>query len=255
MAWILVGNSGVGKSYLANLLANENYFDNKFSARSVTHRTESIVCRFDDRVYRIYNIPGLIEGDQTRVRINREEIARAFDQEKQNGTVIIYIFGHENGRIRHEDVVSFQTMNEAYQFSLDSLLIIVNGLPSGRPKKYDDETRRAVIDLLGLTPRYVCFVDQIHSGDIEGRRHARRYLLDHLLQIPPRIHRQRDQIRLFDDEILTLKSHLSQLHYRCDEQQKEQRRFFRKAEQSSWASERVLGKTVLFHHLHCFLRT
>ena len=61
---IILGNSGVGKSFLANVLLKEDAFTHQFSARSVTHRTEFREVTFNNHRFAIFNIPGLIEGDQ-----------------------------------------------------------------------------------------------------------------------------------------------------------------------------------------------
>lgn len=241
---ILVGNSGVGKSYLANLLANENCFENEFSARSVTHQIESIVCRLSNQSYRIYNIPGLIEGDQTRSRINREEIQRAFNQEKHHPIVIVYVFGHQNGRIRREDVDTFEVMNKSYQFSYNSLLIIVNGLPVNRPKKYNEETAQALSDFLGMKPRRLCFIDQLNSTEIEKKRNVREYLLDCLVQMSPQIHLRTNQIGLIDDQIDNLQKDLDRLQFQYDEEQIEYEEILRQIEQLSAANECLMSNKM-----------
>jgi DNA replication protein DnaC len=61
---IILGNSGVGKSFLANILLDKDIFKHEFSARSVTHRTEFQEITIGDHRYAIFNVPGLIEADQ-----------------------------------------------------------------------------------------------------------------------------------------------------------------------------------------------
>jgi ABC-type glutathione transport system ATPase component len=61
---IILGNSGVGKSFLCNVLLGYEAFKHEFSARSVTHKTEFKEVTLNDDVYAIFNIPGLIEADQ-----------------------------------------------------------------------------------------------------------------------------------------------------------------------------------------------
>jgi putative ribosome biogenesis GTPase RsgA len=66
---IILGNSGVGKSFLANVLLGEEAFTHEFSARSVTHRTEFREIKFNDYRYAIFNVPGLIEADQVSLSL------------------------------------------------------------------------------------------------------------------------------------------------------------------------------------------
>jgi DNA replication protein DnaC len=68
---IILGNSGVGKSFLANILLDREAFKHEFSARSVTHRTEYEEITFDNHRYAIFNIPGLIEADQVIKKLMR----------------------------------------------------------------------------------------------------------------------------------------------------------------------------------------
>jgi len=70
---IILGNSGVGKSFLANILLDKEIFKHDFSARSVTHRTEYQQITIGDHDYAVFNIPGLIEADQVEYYVFRIE--------------------------------------------------------------------------------------------------------------------------------------------------------------------------------------
>ena len=242
---ILLGNSGVGKSFLANLFLNENHFQHGFSARSVTHRTESIRCELAGRSYRLYNIPGLIEANQERVALNREQIQQAFNEQKHNPIVIIYVFGHQNGRIRHEDVVSFQLINKAYQFSQDSLLIIVNGLPSDRPENYNDQTQQLLIDLIKMKPNQICFVDHLDANDLQKRSEVQKSLTNALGKVHPEIYSKTDKINLIDDQIVDLYQHLNRLRLQWTEEKIEHEEVIEQMEQTSLANERLGGRTII----------
>ncbi|CAF0875166.1 unnamed protein product [Didymodactylos carnosus] len=194
---IIVGNSGV-----------------------VTHRTESITCILGDRHFRIYNIPGLIEGDEERIVLNRREINRAFEEEKDNSLVVIYVFGHQNGRIRNEDIVTFRAIHNAYTFCSDSLITIVNGLPPDRPKIYNEDTQATLIDLLGMKPGQICFIDRLSSDDTHHVE-VRKYLIDTILNVRPRAHTKTSNISLMTDDALQLKADLDVIRHQVDNERHE----------------------------------
>ncbi|CAF4694932.1 unnamed protein product, partial [Rotaria sp. Silwood2] len=163
----------------------------------------------DNKNYRIYNIPGLIEGDKERITLNKLEISRAFDEQKQHSLVVIYVFGHQNGRIRNEDIVTFRAIHNAYTLNPDSLIIIVNGLPPDRPNNYNKDTQATLIDLLGMKPSHICFIDRLTSSDIN--QNLRMYLTDTILNVHPRIHIKTNDIHLMTDDVLQLQANLDMI--------------------------------------------
>lgn len=77
---ILVGNSGVGKSYLANIFLGENRFVHQVSVESVTTEVETLEAIFPWGKLVIYNIPGLLEADETNLERNKQALAQAFQR-------------------------------------------------------------------------------------------------------------------------------------------------------------------------------
>ena len=79
---LAIGNAGVGKSLLTNILIGENAFAHEAQARAVTVRTEFRDIDSDLEewgIVRIFNIPGLIEVDATQLDKNKRELQKAFD--------------------------------------------------------------------------------------------------------------------------------------------------------------------------------
>jgi ribosome-interacting GTPase 1 len=75
---IALGNSGVGKSLLLNLVANQEIFKHEASAKSVTATLEQhgIVLSIGGKPVQceLLNVPGLSEGEASNQLRNKEEI-------------------------------------------------------------------------------------------------------------------------------------------------------------------------------------
>ncbi|UJR17942.1 hypothetical protein I4U23_004841 [Adineta vaga] len=208
---IILGNSGVGKSFLGNVLLGEDVFTHEFSPRSVTHRTEFKEITFENHRYAIFNIPGLIEADQARVNVNKCEIDHAFS--KRPNSLIIYVFGQQNGRIRDEDVVAFTAINKAYPLNIKSLLLVVNGLPEDRPSNYEGEVMLMIQDIIqiSVSPERVCFLNQIDRGNSKERQALKEQLLRAIVELTPTKHMKVQDIHLRVDEVAALKQQIEEM--------------------------------------------
>lgn len=78
---ITVGNSGVGKSLLGNILLDKEAFVHDYSADSVTACVEAevIVTGTDWGNVLIFNLPGLIEANSKKIERNKLELQKAFN--------------------------------------------------------------------------------------------------------------------------------------------------------------------------------
>src|SRR5690606_29238531 len=134
---------------------------------SVTRRTDFMEINIGMIAFAIFDIPGLIEADQSRVELNKKEIDKAFSQ--RPNSIIIYVFGNQNGRIRDEDVVAFKAINAAYSFRREALVVVVNGLPRRRAPDYEGTTLVLLQQLLPnvqIHDQNVCFLDSIDPDNM-----------------------------------------------------------------------------------------
>jgi cell division septum initiation protein DivIVA len=220
-AIILLGNSGVGKSFLANRLLNDDQaFESRFSARSVTHQTEwkNYIAPNGSTQYLIGNLPGLMEANQKSIDENRNEIMKAFEQHPWG--IILFVFGHTNGRIRDEDIVAFTRINNAYEFPSQSLLIIVNGIPSDRPSDYEERTKQLLHKITHVDDDHIYFIEKIITD--ENKMMIHRQLHEAIAKCKPVLHTKKHDIVLLVDEISRLKKESQQLQNQLLAQEQQQ---------------------------------
>jgi hypothetical protein len=247
---IILGNTGSGKSFLADILLGEDVFHHECSSRSITRLTAYHELQVGKIKYAIFDIPGLIEADQDLVEVNKMEIETAFDL-RPNSIVLFVFNGGSGGRIRDEDMIAFKAINDAYKFKKESLILILNDLPSSRPSRYEGETTFRLaqltglndVDLLAITYRdytfygparsvNTCFLNRIQHSDSQQREQLRSQLLDVIIKCKPHIYTKQKEIQLHIDEINQLKqlfiqqqnefdSKVSELRHQIAERQSE----------------------------------
>ena len=138
VALITLGNSGVGKSFIDNIIVGEVIFDHKFSGTSVTRKTEVAVTIVPPHTsLAVYNIPGLVELQMQNFDENKAEIDRAF--QGKSAQIILFIFGiGQGGRITLEDYTTYVALNDAYEFNQYSMIFLLNKI-----KKFDSDSECA----------------------------------------------------------------------------------------------------------------
>ena len=121
----------------------------------------------------VFNIPGLVEADQNRIEVNKREIQKGLQQQPKS--IVIYVFANQNGRIRDEDVLAFNAIHEVYEFRLQSLLIIINGLSKQRRENYESMMIFQLQKVLniGICIENICFLDQINPESSSERQYLR----------------------------------------------------------------------------------
>jgi GTPase Era involved in 16S rRNA processing len=188
---IILGNLGVGKSFLSNVILGQEAFKHAAQARAVTLTTEYKECQINSKQYAVYNVPGLIENDQERIDINKREIDRAFRQHPY--AVVLYVCGAANsGRVRLEDAIAFRAINDAYPLGEKSLIIIFNDIPtnlsSGDYPKYESETTSHLKQCLGMDLKHICFIYRINTTSTTEKQAIQTKLLDKIKIALPKTH-------------------------------------------------------------------
>ncbi|CAF3398265.1 unnamed protein product [Rotaria socialis] len=230
---IILGNSGVGKSFLANILLGSEAFDHRAAARSVTTETEFEEIKMGNANYAIFNIPGLIEADQQCIERNKREIDKAFVERPTS--LILYVFGSQNGRIRDEDVVAFNALNKAYPLKIESLVLIVNGAPKKRLGDYEGEVIVLLKELIQVPCQSLCVLDMIDENNQSERKKLKNQLLQAIVERTPRDHikkqdleLQREEVRKAKEEIKALQADFQNKLQMHENQIKKQQRMYDK---------------------------
>ena len=149
--------------------------------------------------------------------MNKREIDHAFS--KRPNSLIIYVFGQQNGRLRDEDVVAFNSINAAYPLNVKSLLLVVNGLPSARPDNYEGEVMLMLQDIIQLeiAADRVCFLNYIEKNDPSEREGLKNQLLKSIVELTPTEHIKIHDIHLKADEVSLLKQQIETMTRTFDE--------------------------------------
>ena len=228
---IILGNSGVGKSFLANLFLPTERFVHKSTPLAVTRKTEFVERKIGSTKYVIFNIPGLVEANQERIDTNKKEIDKAF-KECPN-SVVIFVFGSQNGRIPNQDIVAFNALHDAYPFSEKALILVANAIPplDKRGESYEGETIVVLNELLNMkTFGDVVFLDIIDTKNRTQKQQLVDKLLPSVAKSMPHEHTKKHDIHLEADQIKGLTNQVQEITDRFKKQEKEWESRYREAQ-------------------------
>jgi len=118
---LIIGNPGVGKSFICNCLTKSSKYESQISASSVTKKLQSIT--FEG--FNVIDSPGLLDMDFPELA--KLELERGL---KLGGNYkLIFVVATVGGRLTYDTVFLFEKVFEAYKPSVKNILIIVNNSP------------------------------------------------------------------------------------------------------------------------------
>jgi GTPase SAR1 family protein len=210
VGFILLGNVGVGKSFLANVVLGEQKFRSAAAVKCVTNKTECKEIQTRNMRFLIFDIPGLIEANQAAIDRNKSEIYKAFEMEPN--CVIGFVFNtFGGGRLRNEDVVAFNALRDAYEFQGESLVVILNGVPADCEPDYNGEMICMMQELVKVPEgTQYCFLPQINKTDPGERSTLQTEILRVLFSRAANVHVKQHEIKLEAEEIEELKEKIKQ---------------------------------------------
>ena len=152
---IFIGNTGAGKSFLANIFIGEEYFEHAFSGESVTHVMERVLVILGDIKLLVYNVPGLIEAESCRVSANKAKLTRALTELPYARTTLVWVFGCAGGGRSGwaTDIVTFHAVHRYTMFPHQAMIAICNQvgentIGAASFARYQASRRRAHDELL-----------------------------------------------------------------------------------------------------------
>jgi hypothetical protein len=109
--------------------------------------------------YQLFNVPGLLEADPDRVRVNAQLLNKALSDQTQP-SLVLFLLTCEGGRITNNDYVAYHALKAAFDFSASSLAFIVS-----KVRKKDKRNELSFYIQKMFDPREVFFVPEFDIED------------------------------------------------------------------------------------------
>lgn len=141
---LLLGNTGVGKSALLNVLGGN--FESDFSLIGGKTRKVSVSeLTVNGNNIRLIDAPGLVEFENDMIKQNIEEVYKAFSY---NGKCkLIFVFQSNSGRILPQDAYTLGKIITAVGTDFD-IGLIINKVDFDDMENYNNESKQKICDQL-----------------------------------------------------------------------------------------------------------
>ncbi|KAG0238840.1 hypothetical protein BGW42_000001 [Actinomortierella wolfii] len=159
---LLVGNPGVGKSYLLNSLGG--HFASGFSAvDGLTSQCDykDVMIDSESGYVRLVDVPGLLETKGSRMKENSRAITEAL--RKEGKFKLIFVLAESSGRVQPSDLYMIGKVMKAIDYTVDVGLVI-NKVPDGELEYYQK------VDV------QECIIGQLNTV-ANGKFHSSRYMV------------------------------------------------------------------------------
>ncbi|KAG0227928.1 hypothetical protein BGW41_003593 [Actinomortierella wolfii] len=185
---LLVGKSGVGKSFLLNSLGGK--FDSGFSlvhGKSTEHSSCEVTIR--GSTIRLLDVPGLLEVSNENIARNAKEITEAL--RAKGRFKVIFVLSDNGGRIHSQDLYEIGKVMSAIDFSIDVGVIFNRTLPQHLERYSDATVRDTILNQLNSTAKgrfkreWFAAIPLFNPNDPKGPRLIMINLLESM--VPQRI--------------------------------------------------------------------
>ena len=164
---MILGNQRSGKNYLCNMIIGYERFTSDCRQESITTTAEYHQFHTEStNDLRIYNLPGLIDSNQTKIEQNKCEIMKSFKECPMSA--VIFVWRHINGIPHYDDIIAFKAFQQAFNFPSKSLMFIVNNVPSQRTPTFEGTFLTVLQNLLypiSISLQDFCFIDHFNANE------------------------------------------------------------------------------------------
>ena len=215
---IILGNAGAGKSYICNMIIGHERFETACRREAVTTAVEFHRIDAGSSDLLIFNLPGLVEPYQEEIDRHKREITKAF--KRCPISVVIFVWTQVDGRPQPDDVIAFKALQEAYKFPSQSLMFVLNNIPSKRPPTYDGRFFALLTKMLNpmsISLEDMFFLDTLNSEDNETFSATRDRLLCSIAQYHETEQKLHTDIIMQSDELRMLRKVLKEQYLQAEE--------------------------------------
>jgi hypothetical protein len=163
----------------------------------------------------------LIESHQKAIDRNKREIVKAFEQSPIS--VVMFVWTQVNGQPQPDDIIAFKALKEAYKFPSNSLMFVVNNIPSNRPSTYEGRFFALLAKMLNPIPislEDMFYLDTLNSEDNEKFSATRNRLIHFIAEHHEKEQKLQADIIVRSNELRILREAVRKQYLEAEENKK-----------------------------------